>query len=215
MLLAGRAGTTYPQTRSGGYFAYRKEFVLSIFRLAPLALALSLAVGAASAATQMYSFNLNALQEVPTNASPAAGSMQITINDTTNVISYQFTGFSLAGTFAAAHIHRALAGVNGPVVYNLVTAADYSGPVTFPPNISIPNSWALLGQNETNMVAGLGLLINATPWNFYVNVHTSAFGGGEIRGQLAPIPEPSTYAMFAAGLGVVGLMWRRRAARQA
>ena len=187
---------------------------MSFFRLAPLALALSLTAGAASALTQVYSFNLNAQQEVPTNASRAAGSMQITIDDTTNVISYQFTGFNLVGTFSAAHIHRALAGVNGSVVYNLVTAADYSGLVTFGPT-SIANSWALLGQNETNMVAGLGSLINATPWNYYVNVHTSAFGGGEIRGQLAPIPEPSTYAMFAAGLGVVGLMWRRRATRQA
>ena len=186
---------------------------MSVFRLAPLALALTFAVGAASAATQVYSFNLNAQQEVPTNASQAAGSMQITINDTTNVISYQFTGFNFTSPFAAAHIHQALPAVNGPVVYNLVTAADYSGPVTFGPT-SIPNSWALLGQNETNMSAGLGALINATPWNFYVNIHTANFPGGEIRGQLAPVPEPSTYAMFAAGLGVVGLMWRRRAARQ-
>jgi len=187
---------------------------MSVFRLAPLALALSLAAGAASAATQVYSFNLNAQQEVPTNASQAAGSMQITVNDTTNVISYQFTGFNFVGSFTMAHIHRALAGVNGPVVYDLVTAADYSGLVTFGAT-SIPNSWGLLGQNETNMSAGLGALINTTPWNYYVNIHTSAFPGGEIRGQLAPIPEPSTYAMFAAGLGVVGLMWRRRAARQA
>jgi hypothetical protein len=42
--------------------------------------------------------------------------------------------------------------------------------------------------------------------------------GGAVRGQLIEVtvvPEPSTYAMFAAGLGVLGLMWRRRATRQA
>lgn len=184
---------------------------MSVLRLAPLALALSLAAGAASAATQVYSFNLNALQEVPTNASSAAGSMQITINDTTNVISYQFTGFNFLGIFANAHIHRGLVGVNGPVVYGLVDGQqDYSGPVTFGPNISIPNSHALLGQNETNMSAGLGLLINTTPWNYYVNIHTSAFPGGEIRGQLAPIPEPGTLAMMLAGVAVVGWQLRRR-----
>jgi CHRD domain/PEP-CTERM motif len=185
---------------------------MSMFRLAPLALALSFAAGAASAATQVYSFNLSGLQEVPANASPAAGSMQITIDDTTNVISYQFTSFNLAGSFLQAHIHRALAGVNGPVVYDLVTAADYSGPVTFGPNISIPNSWALLGQNETNMAAGLGAMINTTPWNYYVNIHTSAFPGGEIRGQLAPIPEAGTWAMMLAGIAVVGWQLRRRVA---
>jgi hypothetical protein len=183
---------------------------MNTLRLAPIALALSLAAGAASAATQIYSFNLSGLQEVPANASPAAGSMQITINDTTNVISYQFTGFNLQGTFAMAHIHRALAGANGPIVYDLVPAADYSGPVTFGPSISIPNSWALLGQNETNMAAGLGALINAAPWNYYVNIHTSLFPGGEIRGQLAPIPEASTWAMMIAGLALVGWQLRRR-----
>jgi hypothetical protein len=183
---------------------------MNVSLLAPVALALSLAAGAASAATQVYSFNLNAAQEVPTNASPAAGSMQITINDTTNVISYQFTSFNLVGSFTMAHIHRALAGVNGPVVYDLVPAADYSGPVTFGPSINIPNSWALLGQNETNMSAGLGALINATPWNYYVNIHTSAFPGGEIRGQLAPIPEASTWALMIAGLALVGWKLRRR-----
>lgn len=184
---------------------------MSILRLAPLALALSLVAGAASAATQVYSFNLNGLQEVPANGSPAAGSMQITIDDTANLISYQFTGFNFTGTFAAAHIHGvAPVGVNAGVVYNLVPAADYSGPVTFGP-VSIPNSWALLGQNETNMAAGLGALINAQPWNYYVNVHTSAFPGGEIRGQLAPIPEAGTWAMMLAGIAVVGWQLRRRA----
>jgi hypothetical protein len=95
------------------------------------------------------------------------------------------------------------------VVYDLVPAADYSGPVTFG-NVSIPNSWALLGQNETNMSAGLGALINAAPWNYYVNVHTSAFPGGEIRGQLAPVPEAGTWAMMLAGIAVVGWQLRRR-----
>jgi CHRD domain len=184
---------------------------MSVLRLAPLALALSFVASMASAATQVYSFNLNGLQEVPANGSPAAGSMQITIDDTANLISYQFTGFNFVGTFAAAHIHRALAGVNGPVVYDLVPAADYSGPVTFGP-IAIPNSWALLGQSETDMTAGLGALINAQPWNYYVNVHTSAFPGGEIRGQLAPIPESSTWAMMLAGIAVVGWHLRRRVA---
>jgi hypothetical protein len=178
-----------------------------------VAAAMLLSAAAASAATQVYSFNLSGLQEVPSNGSPAAGSMQITIDDTANVISYQFTGFNFIGTFTMAHIHRALAGANGPVVYDLVPAADYSGPVTFGPSISIPNSWALLGQNETNMAAGLGALINAAPWNYYVNIHTSAFPGGEIRGQLAPIPEPGTWALMLGGVAALG--WRLRQRRAA
>lgn len=176
--------------------------------IAPVALAAMLASGAAAAATQTFSFNLSGAQEVPANASPAAGSMQITIDDVAGLISYSFAGFNLQGSFTMAHIHAAPAGANGPVVYDLVAPADYSGPVSFG-SILIPNSWALLGQNET-LATGLAAAINAAPWNYYVNIHTTAFPGGEIRGQLAPIPEPGTWAMMIGGLGLLGAALRRR-----
>lgn len=50
----------------------------------------------------------------------------------------------------------------------------------------------------------------------YVNIHTALNPTGEIRGQLiqvaavTPIPEPQTYLMLVAGLGLVGFMVRRR-----
>jgi|SRR5688572_1842478 len=47
----------------------------------------------------------------------------------------------------------------------------------------------------------------------YFNIHTSTFGGGEIRGQIIPVPEPSTWALM--GMGATGLLWmvRRRATK--
>lgn len=42
----------------------------------------------------------------------------------------------------------------------------------------------------------------------YLNIHTTAFGGGEIRGFLQPIPEPSSLASLA--IGAVGLLLGRR-----
>ncbi len=185
-------------------------------RLAAVALAAALLPLAASATTTVYSFNLSAAQEVPANASPAAGSFQLTVDDVADTLSFVMTAFNLQGTVSGAHIHMAPMGSNGGVQFNLITNADASGPVTVGPFL-VPNSYALLGNNKaaglTTTFMPLADAINAKPWNFYVNLHTlPSYGGGEIRGQLAPIPEPGTYALLAIGLGVIGVAAKRRRA---
>ena len=46
----------------------------------------------------------------------------------------------------------------------------------------------------------------------YLNIHTSKYPGGEIRGFLAaaPIPEPATWGMLGLGLASLGMLKRRR-----
>ena len=49
--------------------------------------------------------------------------------------------------------------------------------------------------------------------NAYFNLHTSFDPAGEIRGQMiavTPVPEPRTYALMLAGLGLVGWGASRR-----
>ncbi len=181
--------------------------------LTVLALALAALPMAASAATTVYSFNLDAMQEVPTNNSPAAGSFQLIVDDVADTLSFVMTAFNLQGMVSGAHIHMAPMGSNGSVQFNLITNADALGPVTVGPFL-VPNSYALLGTDKaaglTTTFMPLADAINAMPWNFYVNLHTDFMPGGEIRGQLAPIPEPGTYALLAIGLGVIGVAARRR-----
>ena len=43
----------------------------------------------------------------------------------------------------------------------------------------------------------------------YLNIHTNLFPGGEIRGLLSPVPEPESYALLLAGLGVLTIFARR------
>lgn len=45
---------------------------------------------------------------------------------------------------------------------------------------------------------------------FYINVHTQTNGGGEIRGYLV-VPEPSSLALLAMGVGCALFLWWRRA----
>ena len=44
----------------------------------------------------------------------------------------------------------------------------------------------------------------------YMNIHTSTFGGGEIRSFVTVVPEPATYGMMALGLAGLGGVLRRR-----
>ncbi|MEO6364059.1 MAG: PEP-CTERM sorting domain-containing protein [Caldimonas sp.] len=68
----------------------------------------------------------------------------------------------------------------------------------------------LLGESVAAVESALytGMQLGQT----YLNIHTAAFPGGEIRGflVLAPVPEPETFALLLAGLGAIGFARRRR-----
>jgi hypothetical protein len=108
---------------------------------------------------------LNGDQEVPAVMTSATGSGTITINADKSV-SGSFTTAGVAGTMA--HIHIAAAGKNGPVIVPLAK----SGESTW----SVPAGAKLTdAQYEAYKAGGL-----------YVNVHSAAHKGGEVRGQLNP-----------------------------
>lgn len=160
----------------------------------------------AAAAIKTYSFNMDASQEVPANASPAAGSVFMLVDDTLDQISFAFTAFNLTGDAILAHIHAGMAGSSGAPVFDLLANADAAGPVVIGP-VAIPFSFAAVGVDKSSSFADA---INATPWGYYVNLHTTAYPGGEIRGQLAAVPEPATTALLLAGLALIGTQARRR-----
>ena len=159
----------------------------------------------AGAAIVTHSFNLNGAEEVPPNASLAAGSAEVTIDDVLGTFTFFAVVFNLDGTPSAAHLHPGGVGVVGAPVYDLVAEADTGELVTIG-TIEVPSSLALAGVSKPIEVI-LAAAINSSPFLFYMNIHTDVFPGGEVRGQLAPIPVPAALWLLSTALGL--LMVRR------
>ena len=108
---------------------------------------------------------LSGAQEVPPVSTSASGSGTITVIMDRSV-SGSVTTAGVAGT--AAHIHLAAPGQNGPVIVPLNKTGDNVWSV--PPGIRFNDA-----QYEAFKLG-----------NLYVNVHSAANPGGEIRGQVTP-----------------------------
>lgn len=136
---------------------------------------------AASAAAQSYTAILTGPEEVPNAGDPdGLGVALITIDGTT--IRYSIVTQNI-GTPTLAHIHRGAAGVAGSPI------------VTFDVNT--------LGNGSVNVTENEIALITANPSGFYVNVHTAAFPGGAVRGQLVPITNARRGAQYVPVVGKV------------
>ena len=65
------------------------------------------------------------------------------------------------------------------------------------------------GGTPTTAFSALRTALNSN--TAYLNIHSTTFGGGEIRGFLVAAPEPTPFVLMGLG-GVAGLALRRRRA---
>ena len=108
--------------------------------------------------------NLSGAQEVPGNSSAASGIGWLSVNPFTKAVAARTETTGITAT--NAHAHNAAAGVAGPVV--------------LPQTQTSPGIWT----SAPTATLTDALLIALMKGELYLNVHSAAFPGGEIRGQL-------------------------------
>jgi len=170
--------------------------------------AILLAAAPLPASVIVYTATLIGTNEVPPNGSTASGNITVTLNGDSLSVDETFSGL-IGGTAAAAHIHCcAVPGVNA------IVSVPFSG---FPPATSgtylhtfdltqsaTYNGAFVTANGGTAASAEAALIAGLNSGLAYANIHNSTFPGGEIRGQLAAIPEPATLSL--TGLALVGAL---------
>lgn len=163
----------------------------------------------------VFTTTLAGTNEVPPNASTASGTAVVTLAGSLLTVDVDFTGLSASAT--AAHIHCCtLPGTNAGVAVGLVGfPAVTSGSYSHVFNLLDPSiySAAFLGAGTAAM-AEAHLVAAMFAGTTYVNIHTSVFPGGEIRGQLPALPEPMAWALLGLGLLGIGVVRRRKIAER-
>ncbi|HKE00312.1 MAG TPA: CHRD domain-containing protein [Planctomycetota bacterium] len=112
---------------------------------------------------------LDQAQETPPSGSAGTATAELVLHQPENIVTYRMSDAGLTGPPLAAHMHQAPPGVPGPIIFGMNNLGDFW----------CGSSDPLTPAQVTTLLAG----------GMYVNIHTAAFPGGEIRGQITPLKE--------------------------
>jgi len=179
---------------------------------------LALASAPVRAQVTVFTAALTGSQAVPPTASPATGSITVTLDQTLNTLSVSetFSGL-IGGPASAAHIHccappGTAATVAVPFVgFPPATSGTYAQVFDLT-NAASFNPVFITGNGGTVSAARAALIAGMFAGLTYANIHNQEFPAGEISGQLVvATPEPASLVLFGSGLAVcAGLALRRR-----
>ena len=177
---------------------------------------IGLAARPSSAAVIVYTTHMDG----PTEGTPSLGQgdATVTYDNTAHTMRVQATFAGLSGTTTAAHIHAPTPAPFSGTASVATQTPSFSGfplgvtagamDTTF--DLTLNSSWNapfITANGGTPAGAEAAFFNHMNSGRAYFNIHSSQFGGGEIRGF---IPEPGALTLLAAG-AIVGVIRRRRA----
>jgi hypothetical protein len=183
------------------------------------AVALGASATMSSAALLTYTAHLDGPSESPANASPATGDATFVVDTAAHTLQLHVTFSGLTGTTTASHIHAptsvALTGTAGVATTTPyfagfpigVSSGTYDVTLDLTQSSSYNGSF-VTGNGGTTATAESALLSAIASGKAYLNIHSTTFGSGEIRGFL--VPEPGSLGLLAP---VAVMALRRRRAR--
>jgi hypothetical protein len=175
-------------------------------------------VPAAEAAPITYRALLSGPAEATPNASPGTGVARVVFDDVAHLLQIDVTFTDLVGITTAAHIHcctaSPLEGAVGvatqvPTFEGFplgVTSGSYSALF----DLTLASSWNPAFVSANGGLAGAEAVFGAglATGRAYLNIHSTLYPGGEIRGFL--VPEPTTMSLLGLGMAALAGLGRHR-----
>ena len=187
--------------------------------MAACAFALAALAGSASATVFSYGAALDGPSESPANLSPGTGTATVDYDDAAHTLHVHVDFSGLLGLTTASHIHAATA-APGTGTAGVATTTPYfagfpigvtSGTYDNTLDMTLASSWNpsyVTANGGTTAGAEAALAVSMATDKAYLNIHSTVFGGGEIRGFLVPTPEPVSLTLLA--MGALALLRRLR-----
>lgn len=132
---------------------------------------------------RLFKADLKGTNEVPPVTTTATGQGVMALNANATAVDYRVMVKDIAN-ITGAHIHKGATGVNGPVVAPLFLGLGLFDPAN-----------PISGTAPINTPLALALLTG----DYYVNIHTAANPGGELRGQIESYTPTTTWTINLSG----------------